>query len=349
MSIVAVAKRAGVSVATVSRVINDLDNVRAETIEQVRAAMSEMGYTPPRVKRGPKGGPRRTLPSFMRTGQFAVLTVGAQQNWLGVPVMSSVVTGVMRAAKELDIRPVLDEMPDPDIVPSVIRQAEVDGAIVFFMSGQPIANLVRLAQHLPIVWAMGGEDSVTAIDHVTADNHGVGHLAYDYLKTRGCKTIASLQWDWPVVRVRAKAFAEAASQDGTQAQQYTVQFHLPAGQRYGGGIATGNTFDAAIDRMLASNPRPDGLFVPTDSITAQIYPLLIARGIVPGRDIQIVSCDYESERISALNPRPATIDIHSEQIGRWAVRQLMSRLERPDEPAVRVQLAPKLVLPQGRS
>src|SRR5262249_979224 len=102
MSIVAVAKRAGVSVATVSRVINDLNNVRAETVQQVRAAMQEMGYTPPRVKRGPKGGPRRAAPACMRTGQIAIVTVGAQQNWLGLPVMSSVVTGVMRAAKETD-------------------------------------------------------------------------------------------------------------------------------------------------------------------------------------------------------------------------------------------------------
>jgi DNA-binding LacI/PurR family transcriptional regulator len=46
MSIVAVAKRAGVSVATVSRVINDLNNVRAETVEQVRAAMSAPGSLP---------------------------------------------------------------------------------------------------------------------------------------------------------------------------------------------------------------------------------------------------------------------------------------------------------------
>src|SRR5215218_3549461 len=99
MSIVAVAKRAGVSVATVSRVINDLDNVRPETVEQVRAAILEMGYKPPRVKRGP----RRAAPSGMRTGQIAILTLGAQQNWLGMPVLSSVVTGAMRAAKELDV------------------------------------------------------------------------------------------------------------------------------------------------------------------------------------------------------------------------------------------------------
>ena len=71
MSIVSVAKLAGVSIATVSRVINDLDNVRGETAEQVRAAMKQLGYTPPRVKRGPKTGRRRATPNVLPSGQIA--------------------------------------------------------------------------------------------------------------------------------------------------------------------------------------------------------------------------------------------------------------------------------------
>src|SRR5437879_3909205 len=72
MSIVAVAKRAGVSVATVSRVLNNLDNVRAETVKQVRAAMRELGYKPPQVRRGPKRGSRRLIASAFTKRQIAV-------------------------------------------------------------------------------------------------------------------------------------------------------------------------------------------------------------------------------------------------------------------------------------
>src|SRR5581483_8421362 len=126
MSIVSVAKLAGVSIATVSRVINDLDNVRGETAEQVRAAMKQLGYTPPRVKRGPKAGRRRTLPQIFASGQIAVLTLGAVQNWLTMPVMASVVGGITREARDLNIWAVLDEMPNPRELSPIFRRREVD-------------------------------------------------------------------------------------------------------------------------------------------------------------------------------------------------------------------------------
>src|SRR3954470_20438081 len=148
MSIVSVAKRAGVSIATVSRVINDLDNVRGETAEQVRAAMRELGYTPPRVKRGPKAGRRRVQPPHvLPSGQIAVLTLGGVQLWLTLPVMASVVTGITREAKSLDVWAVLDEMPDPGQLSPIFRRREVDGAIVFCAAGSDLSDLMELHRH----------------------------------------------------------------------------------------------------------------------------------------------------------------------------------------------------------
>jgi LacI family transcriptional regulator len=350
MSIVAVAKKAGVSVATVSRVINDLNNVRAETVQQVRAAMQEMGYTPPRVKRGPKGGPRRAAPACMRTGQIAIVTVGAQQNWLGLPVMSSVVTGVMRAAKETDVRPILDEMPDPEILSPMLRRREVDGAIIFFMSGLPVHYLTRLKEHLPVVWAMGGEDVLADVDHVSADNHGVGHVAYDYLKGQKCERLAfiSKHSDWALIRLRAQAFANAARDDGKQISSFLVNAQSLQREAYGDDVQVRDSLDAAVDALVSLDPRPTGLFIPTDLETTHVYPLLIARGIRPQRDIRVISCDNEEERLSMLHPRPASIDIRGEQVGRWALRQLINRLERPNDPPVRLQVRPTIVAPKPR-
>src|SRR5438093_8147926 len=168
MSIVSVAKLAGVSIATVSRVINDLDNVRGETAEQVRAAMKQLGYKPPRVKRGPKTGRRRAVPQLFPSGQIAVLTLGAVQNWLTLPVMASVVGGITREAKDLDVWAVLDEMPDPGQLSPIFRRREVDGAIVFCdPAGSNLNDLMQLHQHVPLVWVMGGEDALVSVDHVS--------------------------------------------------------------------------------------------------------------------------------------------------------------------------------------
>jgi DNA-binding LacI/PurR family transcriptional regulator len=347
MSIVAVAKRAGVSVATVSRVINDLQNVRAETVEQVRAAMQEIGYKPPRVKRGPKGGPRRVVPSCFRTGQFAILTLGGFQGWLGLPVMASVVTGITRAAKELDLRPVLDEMPDPESITPILRRREVDGAIVFVMSGLPLDKLIHLHRHLPVVWAMGGEGGPPQVDHVSADNLGIGHLACEYLIGQRCRQLAYItnEPDWLIMRLRGHAFAGAACDASLPATSYIVNGSPNSLEAYGRNANISATLEAAVDRLAAARPRPDGLFIPTDLLTTRVYPLLVQHGIQPQRDIHIVSCDNEDERLSMLSPRPPSIDIRGEEIGRWAVRQLVQRLQRPDDPCTRVQVAPRIVLP----
>jgi LacI family transcriptional regulator len=347
MSIVAVAKRAGVSVATVSRVINDLNNVRAETVEQVRAAMQEIGYKPPRIKRGPKGGPRRVVPACFRTGQFAILTLGGFQGWLGMPVMASVVTGITRAAKELDLRPVLDEMPDPEALSPILRRREVDGAIVFFMSGLPMDKLMHVREHLPVVWAMGGEGGPSHVDHVSADNLGIGHLAAEYLARQGRRHLAYItnEPDWQIMRLRGHAFASAGCDAGLGVTSYIVGTNAHSLDAYGRGARIADSLERAIDQLAAANPRPTGLFIPTDLLTTRIYPLLIQRGIQPQRDIHIVSCDNEEERLSMLSPRPASIEIRGEEIGRWAVRQLVQRLQRPDDPCTRVQVAPRLVVP----
>src|SRR5438874_9257268 len=205
MSIVRVAKRAGVSVATVSRVLNNLNSVRAETASQVRAAMKEIGYKPPRVKRGPKRGARLAIRSAFPKRQLAVLTVGAFQHWLGLPVMASVVAGVMRAAKEQDVRAILDEMPDPQVPSQIIQRREVDAAIVFFMTGLDPQHLSRLRESIPLVWVMGSEDIPVEVDHVTADNCGAGQLAHRYLAQHGCQRLAFISDNpsWPFIRLRA--------------------------------------------------------------------------------------------------------------------------------------------------
>jgi DNA-binding LacI/PurR family transcriptional regulator len=258
-----------------------------------------------------------------------------------------VVTGITRAAKELDIRPVLDEMPDPDSLSPVLRRREVDGALVFFHSGIPISKLVKLREQLPLVWVMGGEGGPAEVDHVSADNNGIGHIAYAYLAKAGCANLAFItdHPDWAIMRLRSQGFADAARDAGKSVTSFVLNGTELQHEPYGRCVVSAERLEQLIDRLVSANPRPDGVFVPTDNLTQQVYPLLAQRGIRPDRDIRIISCDNEHERLSVLRPRPASIDIRSEQVGRWAVRQLMQRLLRPDDPAARVQVAPRIVLP----
>lgn len=347
MSIVAVAKRAGVSVATVSRVLNNLDSVRAETASQVRAAMKEIGYKPPRVKRGPKRGSRRAIRSAFSKRQLAVLTVGAFQHWLGLPVMASVVAGVMRAAKEQDVRAILDEMPDPQTPSQIIERREVDAAIVFFMSGLDPEILTRLNGIVPLVWVMGSEDAHADVDHVTADNCGVGQEAYRYLDDLGCRRLAFITDNpkWPFIRLRAQGFANAAGDDGKEIQHFVLGADTPQAHTYGHQLVQRDSLEALVQAIAETRPRPDGLFVATDLLLTQVFPLLQKYRVAPEQDLRIVSCDNEEQRLSVLHPRPASIHIRGEFIGRCAVRQLVYRLAHPEEPPTRMLIAPHVAHP----
>ncbi len=347
MSIVSVAKRAGVSIATVSRVINDLDNVRGETADQVRAAMKELGYTPPRVKRGPKTGRRRAVPQVLPSGQIAVLTLGGVQNWLTMPVMASVVGGITREARDLDVWAVLDEMPDPGELSPIFRRREVDGAVVFCdPGGSNVSDLIHLHKHVPVVWVMGGEDVLVSVDHVSPDNSGVGRLAYDYLAGAGCKRFAFItdSPNWPIMRLRAQAFGNAARDAGAFVSNYLLNVSNVQPEAFGGTVCVRDTLDELVREFARDLPQFTGLFVPTDLLLTRIHPLLVQHGAWARRDMRIVSCDNENERLSLLDPRPASIDIQGEEIGRLAVRQLVQRLQRPEAPPARVQLAPRMVL-----
>lgn len=342
MSITAVAKRAGVSVATVSRVLNGMPVVREATAQQVKEAIAALGYQPARVRPGPKRA-RRDNPVGLKHGQIAVLSIGHEQNWLQMPVLASVVTGISRACRDNHVKLLLDGIPDIEKPSQLIRRQEVDGVIAFIRHGVDHQFLLDMKRQVPLVWAMGSEDGHAGIDHVTADNVGVGRLACRYLLSQGCRHLAVLctQMHWPFVRTRARAFIETAFENGTSARGFLV----PGDGR---GLSAGqadqcfDSLEQAVVSLAATQPRIDGLFIPTDLQTVQVYPLLQRHGITPQKDLKIVSCDNEQVRLNSLHPTPPSVELGVEDIGKAAYRQLMNRILEPASPCVRVQVSPRI-------
>jgi DNA-binding LacI/PurR family transcriptional regulator len=111
-------------------------------------------------------------------------------------------------------------------------------------------------------------------------------------------------------------------------------------------LFAGKDLESLAEAIARSDRRPDGLFVSQDVEAIGLYPMLVQRGIRPGGDVQIISCNNEQSGLAMLSPRPATIDVGTDQIGRWALTRLVNRIARPAEPAIRMLIAPKLVPPQ---
>jgi DNA-binding LacI/PurR family transcriptional regulator len=351
MSIVRVAQRAGVSVATVSRVINRLPGVRPETAKQVRRAMKELLYVPSAVRPGPKPGVRRPSRIRARVGTLVVLTIGqASRDWLALPLMTTAFAAITQAAQERGLRLLIDEMPDPHKVSNLLTRREVDGAIVFWSARLGRAHFEGLLDcGIPLVRFMGAVDGPAEIDHVTTDNLAVGRLAHGYLAEQGCSDVAFFTEtpDWPLVRMRGQEFANAARDARHRVTSFVMTETPVVAANYGQGVCAAATAEALADCFAAESPRPTGIFCATDRQTLKLYPMLQRRGIMPGRDVTVVSCDNQEPLLSILTPRPASVDLRPGEIGRIAVTRLLHRLEYPDDPAFQVLVPPVIGLVNG--
>jgi LacI family transcriptional regulator len=344
MALVDVAKRAGVSIATVSRVLNNEPGVRPETIKHVQRALRAAAYDPEAVRRGPRPGKR----DGKKTRSIAVLVLGqTQEEWFRRPLFSAIVGSINRAANERDLQVLIDHVLDPDNLSPSIRKGRLNGALAFVAAHSDRRLLDAVRQQMPVVRLLGEEMAADEFDQIGPDDIAVGRMGFAYLAKKGCKRIAYVtsRPDHEALVVRAMGLRIAASTVGMTNLQTFICGPSDFGSMFGPHLFAGPDLESVAEAIANSNPRPDGLLVSQDVEAIGLYPMLVQRGIRPGTDIQIISCNNDQSGTAMLNPRPATIDLGTDEIGRWAVTRLVNRIARPSEKPIRMLIAPKLVEP----
>jgi DNA-binding LacI/PurR family transcriptional regulator len=214
-----------------------------------------------------------------------------------------------------------------------------------------------MQQYVPVVWAMGGDAGINAVDHVIPDDRAISRLAFDHLVTSGCKQLAFITQNptWAMMRNRGQVFAGLAHDARMEWSAYLVSNDPRDGELFGARAVVEPSLEQLVDRIARASPRPDGIFIGNDATTALVHPMLLQRGInpgknipgknipgknIPGKDILLVSCDNEQVRLGGLIPRPLSIDIGSAEVGTVAVRRLAFRIANPAEPPILIKVAP---------
>jgi LacI family transcriptional regulator len=339
VSVTQIAARAGVSIATVSRVLNNTRRVNPDIVAQVRKAMIELRYSP-------RGTRRKKSGADTARKRIAIVSLGGPyREWFEMPVMASVVAEITRAAQADHLSVLMTEMPDPAKLTPILRHREIDGALVFIHSTFDASAAGVLARQVPVVRVMGGQLAPVEIDHVGPDNNAIGYLAASHLRARGCRDVAFLttQPTWDLNKLRAQGFAAGGHAMGLKTVAYVVGQNDELAQICGPETRGFRGLAPLVDELVAQ--RPHGLFVSRDEELVAVYRLLAEHGVRPGRDLEIVSCDNENVRLSMLDPRPASIEIGTAELALRAVRRLEGRMKQPDEPPVRILVTPRLVLP----
>jgi LacI family transcriptional regulator len=339
MSMAEVAKLAGVSYATVSRVINGRSDVSSKSTQLVRDAMQRIGYIPPARRRGPK--PRA---SGVRTGNIGVLFIGEAPTLATSPISAFVLHAIEQAAAAQGFGVMLGQVTAAGGLPQSVVNGQVDGLL---MHGQPPSSDIRqqLSRYSACVWLLCQRTQLGYWgDRVSPDNYQIGTLACHYLLDRGHRRIAAVHCDLSHMGfvARARGCEDAAREMGVPCTMLADEQAIFG--RDGPSTREAAQYDALIDQLLSSDgPRPTGLFIPRDALTIQMYRALRRRGIQPGRDIEIVSCD-NIPALDALDPRPTTIDVRPEEIGRRAVEKLIGRINQRETPMNLTSLVePRLV------
>src|SRR5687768_10473726 len=220
MSVTRIAEKAGVSIATVSRVLNNSRPVNPELAELVHRAMRELQLPPRQVRRR-----NRSKAGDRKHQTIAIVSIGqAYRGWFEVPVIAGVVAEITRAAQDHDLGVLITEMPNPQEISPVLRRSEVAGAIAFIDSRLGTKDIAALRNQLPVVRVMGGQLAPVEIDHIGADNNAVGFLAGEYLLAQGLTELACLttQPTWDLIRLRAQGFMAAALAAGVAPGMYVA-------------------------------------------------------------------------------------------------------------------------------
>ncbi len=249
-----VAKAAGVSTQTVSRVINNHPDVAPATLARVQGVINELGYAPDILAR-----------SLIRGRSYSIGIVAFGLEFYGP---SRLLAGIERQAAEMGYSITLNlvhrpELTDVTSLLNTLQARRVDGviwAIPEIGDNRAWARDRAVPSSLPMVFVNGdlavARDPATARDPMIGiDNAAIGRLAAEHLLARGARTVGLVTGpnDWWEARQRAAGWRQALEAAGIQIDEAWIahgDWSAESGRRAGLELMKRN---ASIDAIFASN------------------------------------------------------------------------------------------------
>lgn len=321
-----VAERAGVSTASVSRVLNGLP-ARPETVRRVEAAVAELSYAPTAAARSLKLG---------SSGQVACAFSD-----IGNPVYVEMITAIEQVVSEAGLRLVIHSThADSELEERIVRglaMGYADGLIISPL--RPTGRLVSLlsgSTH-PVV-AIGNLSSRADVDAVRVDSRAAVTLVLDHLVAAGASRIGFVNGpaDTSPGQIRAKAFRDHQRRQGIDAAELET--------RMVNGTDFTRTAGLAATEELLGRGRFDAVFCATDTLAGGALRVLAESGLsVPG-DVLVASID-NTELAELTTPRLTSASLRAAERGAIAARLLLERLSgAADGPARRRSVRPELTI-----
>ncbi len=314
VSMADVARVAGVSSQTVSRVARGEETVRPATAERVRGAMRQLGYLPNRAARA------------LRYGSFG--TIGVVGHQLSRTGEAHITEAVIEALRDEDYAVMLIDTPTTsaeDLLDAFTKLGQsVDGMVVLRLE-TPKPSRVELPSRMPIVVGdFRYADSHTAVG---TDQAAGARQAVDHLLGLGHRTIHHVAG--PTTSVQATAREEAWVQ-ALGAAGREVPAVLRGDWTPRSGYAAG--------RVLAADPSVTSVFCANDEMAQGVLRALHEAGRRVPQDVSVVG--FDDLMAEWLWPPLTTVAQDFTAIGRELVSALVEQLAEPEHGATKRVLVP---------
>ncbi|MFA7076355.1 MAG: LacI family DNA-binding transcriptional regulator [Candidatus Izemoplasmatales bacterium] len=297
-----VAKKAHVSVATVSRVINKKGYVNDETKQLVIEAIKELNYIPNELARS----------LFQKKSHIIAVVMPHLTSYYFSDLLEVIEDETINSDYRLIICNSKDNPEKESKYLRIFQQYNVDGIIL-------ISNTNRindyLALNIPIIEV--DHNLSEEIPSITSNNYLGGMLAAKKLVSSGCKSIIHFRGPSNLVTVqdRTNGFQSFLKENNIMSYNYDLAFLSP------------DQLD--IDSKLKKHPDIDGIFCDSDIIALlAIQSLKRLNKSVP-EDVQVIGFD-NIKLSSMVDPKITTIDQSTSQIGKAAVSSIMKLINGED-------------------
>jgi LacI family transcriptional regulator len=299
-----IAKSAGVSIATVSRVFNDSGTVKESTKLKVLEIADRVGYHPHAYAKG--------LASKKK--DIIMLLVPVISNYFFSEVLEGIQKRVSDLDYELNIVNIIDSGDTFAQVERVIKRQWADGYLLvsLHLEDEQLKRLLRYDVPISIV-----DDTSHYLDSVDFDNIEGGYLATSYLLSKGYKQIAvlSANLDSIPVKMRLQGYRKALNENGIE---YNDSLIFTGDEMERDGFTEKSGYEAMM-KLMNADSEPDACFVTSD------IQAVGAMKAMEKTDFRLPIISYDNLSISEYIGL-STVNQPMNQMGYRAAEMLINRI-----------------------
>jgi len=305
-----VAKAAGVSTQTVSRVINDRPDVSPETRGRIQQVIVELDYQPSALAR-----------SLIQQRSYTLGIVTAGLKFTGP---SRTLNGITNKAEELGYALLLEQMLqfDTDPIKPLLQNLlarHVDGIVWAVPEvGDNRRWVGEILNDVPVPVVFLTMQPRPGVSTVAVDNYAGGRLATRHLLEQGCRRIGHISGplDWWEARQRKQAWKDTLQEAGLTATDKDCAE----------GNWSASSGEAAFTQLLESYPGMEAVFVGNDQMALTVLQVAHRQGLRVPQDLAVIGFDNMAES-AYFWPALSTINHNLYELGCRAVQETVEQIE----------------------